>query len=207
MPPRGRRLPCRTSVSASASRFWWAAAREGSIAAMATAGTLLFAFHQSFYGGAGLRVLILPPWVFFLLTAVLYLFLRTLVVTLGLFFPRQRPEFIVCPECGRLLDDTSPEGVEAHRRIAVTPRPTEREVLAAVMLRRAIDDARRASRRDLSGASMDVSVPPREVENAPVSLAEFDRILRDLDRTREGRGPPERRPRGQRDGPARRPPS
>lgn len=185
----------------SASRWRRAAAREGAIVALAAFGSALFTLHQSFYSGSALHLIDEPAWAFLLVTGALYVFIRALFLIGGTFFPRQRPEFILCPECGRVLDDLTPRGVEEHRRIELTPKPTEREILAAVMLRKAIDDARRSSRRDLAGPAAGQGMPPSDVENPPVSLAEFDRILRDLDQSRARRGPGDRRPRGPGEGP------
>ncbi len=173
--------------------------RELAILGIAGAGSLLFMVHEGFYFASGSIGFALPartpPWAYLLLTGVLYLFLRMVFLVAGLFFVRERPEYIVCPECGRRLTDTSPDGVEAHRRLELTPRPTEREVMAAIMLRRAIDDARRSARKELTGPIVEFRELPGDVENPPVSLEEFDRILRELDGGRTGR-PSDRGPRG-----------
>jgi hypothetical protein len=64
------------------------------------------------------------------------------------------------------------------------------------MLRKAIDDARRLAKKDLTGPEPERVRLPGDVENAPVPLEEFERILRQLDTPHGGRGPDERRPKG-----------
>jgi hypothetical protein len=165
------------------------------------AGALLFVFHHTFYDGKGVTAIDMPLWLFAALVTVLYLFLRMAFIVAGMFFPRKRPEFVLCPECGRELDDASPHGVADHNRIALTPKPTGKEVLAAIMLRKAIEDARRSARRDLAGPRVEVPSLPDDAENMPVSFEELDRILARLTPTRGPKrgsdlggpkGPPER---------------
>ncbi len=180
----------------SESRYAKATAREFAVLAIAAIGTFLFFIHGSLYLQPGSQARPLTLEGFLLVTTILYLFLRLIFVVAGFYFPRARTEYVVCPECGREYDDAQPEEVAQHHRATVTPRPTEREVMAAIMLRRAIDDARRSSHRDLAGPRDVVARLPGEVENTSVPPDEFDRILRQLDATRGGRGPSGRRPRG-----------
>ena len=188
-----RRSVPRRIMPRSASGFARDAARETSVLAIAMVGAFLFFIHGSLYlqaGSAGRPVTLEG---FLLVTAILYLFLRLIFVVAGLYFPRPRRAYAVCPKCGRTFDATTPA---RRRRVAVTPRPSEKEDLAAIMLRRAIDDARRSARKDLSGPRSRVANVPGEVENPVVSPEEFERILRQLDASRLGRGPGDRGPRG-----------
>lgn len=180
----------------SESRYFRSTAREFAVLAVAAIGAFLFFIHGSLYLQPGSTARPLTLEGFLLVTTILYLFLRLLFVVAGFYFPKARPEYIVCPECGRAYDEAVPAEVAEHRRAAVSPRPTEKEVMAAIMLRKAIDEARRSSRRDLAGPRDVVTRLPGEVENASVPPDEFDRILRQLDATKGGRGPSERRPRG-----------
>ncbi len=180
----------------SESRYARSVAREAAVLAIAGMGAFLFFIHGSLYlqPGSVARPLTLEG--FLLVTAILYLFLRLIFVVAGLYFPRARPEYIVCPECGRAYDEATPGEGERHHRSLVTPRPTEKEVMAAIMLRKAIDDARRTARKDLLGPRVEVPRLPGEIENAGVPPEEFERILRDLDASRRGDEAGERRPRG-----------
>lgn len=174
-----------------------AAAREAAILVIAAAGSLLFFIHGTFEPPIGFRMMAITPWVFALLTAVVYLFIRMLFMVGAMFFPRKQPELVLCPECGRYYDDSTPDRIADHRRVELTPKPTEREILAAIMLRKAIDDARRSAKRPLAGPDVTMAELPGEVENPPISIDEFDRILRDLDFSKgPRRGPPDRRPKG-----------
>ena len=171
-------------------------AREFAVLAVAALGAYLFFIHGSLYlqsGSAG-RPLNLEG--FLLVTTILYLLLRLIFVVAGLYYPRPRTEYVVCPECGKALEDGAPEVLDRHRRVTVSPRPTEKEVMAAILLRKAIDDARRSARKPLSGRQDEVVRLPGDVENLPVSVDELDRILRDLDHPRGAREPSDRRPRG-----------
>lgn len=187
----------RSHVTESGSRFVRVAIRESGILAVALAGALLFDLHPSFYGGQ-VRSLGMPAWVVALLAVVLYLFLRMLFLIGTMFYSNREAELVLCPECGRLYDEARPGAMEAHHRIALSPKPTEREILAAITLRKAIDDARRSATRPLAGPQVVLSdVPPGEIENAPVPLDQFERILRDLDVAHgPRRAPTDRRPKG-----------
>ncbi len=193
---RGRSMAPISTMTLSESGFAGRTAREFALLGIAAAGAFLFFVHGALYlqPGSAARPLTLEG--FLLVTTILYLFFRLVFVVAGLYLPRARPEYVVCPECGRQLDDTSPEGIARHHRTALVPKPTEKEVLAAVMLRRAIDDARRSSRHDLRGPGAQGGDLPGDVENLPVPIEEFERILRDLDGGRPPRDPSERRPKG-----------
>ncbi len=180
----------------SDSRYVRRTAREFAVLAVAAIGAFLFFIHGSLYLQSGSTARPLTLEGFLLVTTILYLFLRLIFLVAGFYFPQARPEYVVCPECGRAYDEAVPGEAAEHRRSAVTPRPTEREVMAAIMLRKAIDEARRSSRHELAGPRDEIVRLPGEVENASVPPEEFDRILRQLDGTRGGRGPSERRPRG-----------
>ena len=95
---------------------------------------------------------------YLLVTAVTYLFLRFVGIALALRPSRVHAEPVRCPECGQWLDDPTASGLEAHRRVELTPRPTPKEVVSAVALRRAVDAARLgihrpSDRREASGPS------------------------------------------------------
>ncbi len=178
------------------SEFARTTAREFAVLAVAAVGAFLFFIHGSLYlspGSAG-RSLNLEG--FLLVTAILYLFLRMIFVVAGLYYPRARPQVVVCEECGRALDPASSGAVARHARTGLTPRPTEKEILAAVMLRKAIDEARQSAQKSLAGPRPNELRLPGDIENAPVPVEEFERILRQLDSRGGIRDPAERRPKG-----------
>lgn len=180
----------------SESRFARTTAREFAVLAVAGVGAYLFFIHGSLYlqPGSAARPLTLEG--FLLVTAILYLFLRLIFVVATLYYPQAEPVKTVCETCGRALFEETLKDTARHYRIRPSRRPTEKEVLAAVMLRKAIDDARRLSRKDLAGPRSDEVRLLGDVENAPVPPEEFERILRQLDSPRSPRDPDERRPKG-----------
>ncbi len=180
----------------SESRYFRTTAREFALLAVAALGAFLFFIHGSLYlqpGSTG-RPLTLEG--FLLVTTILYLFFRLVFVVAGFYVPRPRTEYVVCPECGRAYDEGARSAAEHHQRAPLSPRPTEKEVMAAIMLRKAIDEARRSARKDLTGPRDMVPRLPGEIENTGVPPEEFDRILKQLDASRGGRGAGDRRPRG-----------
>ncbi len=183
-------------MKASQSAYFRPTARELAVLAVAALGAYLFFIHGSLYLQPGSQARPLTPEGFFLVTTILYLLLRLVIVVAGLYYPRPRTEVTVCAECGREIAEGAPDAVERHRRATLSPRPTEKEVMAAIMLRKAIDDARRSAQKPLSGPRDEVVRFPGEVENLPVPVEELDRILHDLDHLRHTRGPTERRPHG-----------
>ncbi len=180
----------------SGSRFARTTAREFAVLAVAAIGAYLFFIHGSLYLQAGSAARPLSLEGFLLVTTILYLLLRLIFVVAALYFPRPEARPAVCEECGRALDEAAPTDAERHSHPGPSRRPTEKEVLAAVMLRKAIDDARRLAKKDLVGPRAAEVRIPGEVENVPVPLEEFERILRQLDAPRSGRPPDDRRPKG-----------
>lgn len=192
----GRGVSSHVGMERSGSGYLQHTAREFAVLAVAAVGSYLFFIHGMLYlqpGGTG-RPLSLEG--FLLVTALMYLFLRLVFVVAGLYYPRAAPRYTVCAECGKVLDQTAPQAPARHPAAGLSHRPTEKEVLAAVMLRKAIDDARRLAKKDLAGPPPEAPRLPGDVENAPVPMDEFERILKQLDTPRDGRGPDERRPRG-----------
>ncbi len=158
-------------MNAYQSRIVHVALRETLLLLIAAAGSSIFYIHEFFTGNP-----LVPrgfTWdLFVLLTLILYVFIRAITIVTSMRAPSLFADLELCPECGQPLDDGTPKGLEAHRRITLTPRPTEKEIVAAVALRKAIDDARRAARaahREMDGP-LEI---PGDVENAPSG---FDRL-------------------------------
>ena len=182
-------------MKASESGFARTTAREFAVLAVAALGAYLFFIHGSLYLQPGSAARPLTFEGFLLVTTILYLLLRLIFVVASLYYPRARPAYVVCPDCGRALEDDATKTAERHRKHPLSPKPTEKEVLAAIMLRKAIDDARRSARKDLSGPRAHVVRLPGNPENLPLPMDELERILRDLDKPRGSRGSQDRTPR------------
>lgn len=184
-----------STMELSGSRYARTTAREFAVLGVAAVGAYLFFIHGSLYLQSGSIARPLTLEGFLLVTAILYLFLRLNFAVAGLYYPR-RTEHVVCEECGRAVEPTAPHEATHGPRTNHPRRPTEKEVLAAVLLRRAIDDARRSSQKDLVGRRPDEVRVPGDIENVPVPIEEFRRILKQLDSPRGGEGPGDRRPKG-----------
>jgi hypothetical protein len=176
------------------SGFTRSTAREFAVLAVAALGAYLFFIHGALYlqPGSSSRPVTLEG--FLLVTALLYLLLRLTFVVAGFYLPPAQPKYVVCPECGEKQDEAHPVEVAWRRRVPASAKPSDKEVLAAVMLRKAIDDARRTAQKNLSGPKTGGLLLPGEAENPPLSYEEFERILRDLDSKRFGRDDSNRRP-------------
>lgn len=79
-------------------------------------------------------------------TVVIYLFLRAIGLVAERRALRVQAGLVSCPECGQWLDDPTAAGREAHNRIELTPKPSQKEIASAIALRKAVDAAHRASR-------------------------------------------------------------
>ncbi|TMA01391.1 MAG: hypothetical protein E6J92_07295 [Methanobacteriota archaeon] len=116
--------------------------REILLVGIAAAASFVFINHDNLYLSHPFRLSDARIESYFLATAMAYLFLRLVIVALELRLPRGHSELVRCPECGQWLDDPSAAGLEAHRRIELTPKPSRKEIVSAVALRKAVDAAR-----------------------------------------------------------------
>ena len=123
----------------SGSRF---AAREVLLVGIAAAASFVFLNHENLYLDRPFAFADARIESYILATTVLYLFLRLVIIVAEMRSPRRHEELVRCPECGQWLDDPTTAGLEAHRRIELTPRPSPKEIVSAVALRRAIEAAR-----------------------------------------------------------------
>ena len=121
------------------------ATRELILVSLAAVASFLFINHDNLYLTQAFSLSIAPLESYILATIVIYLFLRLLVVTLDMRPVRTHAELVRCPECGQWLDDPTTSGLEAHRRVELTPRPTEKEIVSAIALRKAVDASRLSS--------------------------------------------------------------
>lgn len=153
-----------------AHRVAYVSVREALIVTIAAFGAVLFLNHPLLYLEDGFVPYSGPLAAYVLVTVVLWLFLRGALFAAAMRPVRVRDGVEICPECGQRLDDGTPSGLETHRRVPLTPRPTEREVIAAVALRRAVDDARAIPRHAHPVAGNPLARITEDVENRPRSL-------------------------------------
>src|SRR5256886_8472988 len=143
----GGRIPCegrpgrRESVTGFRTRERRSAARELAIVSLAGLASFLFINHENLYMSGPFALSNAPVEAYLLATIVIYLFLRMLITAAGMRPTRVRPGSLRCPECGQPLDTLTAAGREAHHRIELTPKPSEKEVVSAVALRKAVDAA------------------------------------------------------------------
>src|SRR5207249_8529253 len=106
----------RDVMSRFATREAHFALREALILALAGVAAFLFLNHENLYLTGPFTLSKAPLEAYFLVTTVMYLFLRLVVIALGMRVPRARPELVRCPECGQWIDDSTAAGREAQDR-------------------------------------------------------------------------------------------
>src|SRR3989454_4551816 len=166
------------------------AARELAIVSLAGVASFLFMNHENLYLSGPFALSNAPLEAYFLATIVIYLFLRMLIIAAGMRPTRARSGSVQCPECGQRLDTLTASGREAHLRIELTLKPTEREVVSAVTLRKAVDAAHFSARASKAVSRDDIATPTRDLEN--VSSRDLVAAIDDpdlLERLLHGPGP------------------
>jgi hypothetical protein len=164
--------------------------REALLVGIAAAASFVFLNHEILYLDRPFQVADSRIEPYLLATAILYLFLR-LVIAVAEMRPARAPaELVRCPECGQRLDDRSAAGLEAHRRIELTPRPSPKEVVSAVALRKAVDAARFGphSPAENEGARVPIGQKPVNLADADLLAALNDPDF--LERARHSPQPP-----------------
>jgi len=116
--------------------------REVLLVGIAAAAAFVFINHDNLYLSHPFRLADARIESYSLATAMIYLFLRLVIVALELRPAQTHAELVRCPECGQWLDDPTAAGLEAHRRIELTPKPSQKEIVSAVALHKAVDAAR-----------------------------------------------------------------
>ena len=157
-------------VNPNESRLAHVALREALLLGILALASVLFINHGILYLTGDVAPRSTRPESYALVTVVLYVFVRGIDLVLRVRAPRVKADLVLCPECGQDLADGTPKAAQVDRTEPLTPRPTEKEILAAVALRRAIDDARRVA--ELRGRGVDpvVSAFRGDFENAPAAL-------------------------------------
>ena len=146
----------------SGSRFM---VREILLVGIAAAASFVFLNHENLYLDRPFALADARIESYILATTVLYLFLRLVIIVAEMRPPRVHAELVRCPECGQWLDDPTAAGLEAHRRIELTPKPSPKEVVSAVALRNAVEAAR-AGTPSPRGRSGDRSAAAQRPENS-----------------------------------------
>ena len=141
------------------------AARELAIVSLAGLASFLFINHENLYLSGPFALSNAPLEAYFLATIVIYLFLRMLIIAAGMRPTRVRPGSLRCAECGQPLDNLTAAALEAHHRIERTPRPSEKEVVSAVALRKAVDAAHLSVRASKAVSRDGIATPTRDLEN------------------------------------------
>jgi len=129
---------------------------------LAAAGAFVFINHENLYLTHPFQLADVRIESYALATIMIYLFLRLVILALEMRPTRAPANLVRCPECGQWLDVRTAAGLAAHRRIELTPKPTQKEIVAAVALRRAVDATRLPNiPRHLPGdLEMNAAVPP-----------------------------------------------
>lgn len=141
------------------------AVREFAIVGLAGIASFLFINHQNLYLSGPFALSKAPIEAYFLATIVIYLFLRMLIIAAEMRPTRARIETQRCLECGQRLDGLSTAERDAHRRIELTPKPTEKEIVSAVALRKAVDAADFSARASTVVSRDDIATSARDLEN------------------------------------------
>ena len=167
------------------------AAREFAIVSLAGLASFLFLNHENLYLREPFALSNAPIEAYFLATIIIYLFLRMLIIAVEMRPTRSRKGAIRCPVCGQRLDTLTAAGRDAHRRIELTPKPSEREIVSAVALRKAVDAAHFSTRASKAVSRDDVTTSARDLEN--VSSRDLVAAIEDpdlLERLRHSPHPP-----------------
>ncbi len=178
-------------MSGYRTREGGSAAREFAIVSLAGLASFLFLNHENLYLREPLALSNAPIEAYFLATIVIYLFLRMLIIAAEMRPTRSRKGAIRCPECGQRLDTLTAAGRDAHRRIELTPKPSEREIVSAVALRKAVDAAHFSARTSKVVFRDEVTTTARDLEN--VSSRDLVAAIDDpdlLERLRHSPNPP-----------------
>lgn len=150
---------------------------EGLLVGLAGTAAFMFINHENLYLTHPFQLADVRIESYALATIMLYLFLRLVILALEMRPARAPANVMRCPECGQWLDARTAAGLAAHRRIELTPKPSQKEVVSAVALRKAVDAARLPSvrRRSPEGIEMKTVVPPPTNVGSPdVTAAEAD---------------------------------
>ena len=118
------------------------ALRELLLLVIAAAASFVFINHENLYLNHPFRLADARIESYLLATIVIYLFLRVAIIALEMRPPQTSDGLVRCPECGQWIDVQSFDGLAAHHRIVLTPKPSSKEIVSAVALRRAVDAAR-----------------------------------------------------------------
>lgn len=166
------------------------AVRELLLLGLLAGAAVLFINHGLLYFTGDTTARSTRPEAYVVTTLVLYLFVRGVYLVLSLRPPRVQGDLVLCPECGQELDDPTPKGLADHHRVPVTPRPTERDVIAAIALRKAVDEARFNAQRRNAGPDPLAALLKIDIENptSPVQVVRGTRAPEDP----KGRAPTER---------------
>jgi hypothetical protein len=144
---------------------------------LAAAGAFVFINHDNLYLTHPFQLADVRIESYALATIMIYLFLRLVILALEMRPTRAPANLMRCPECGQWLDARTSAALAAHRRIELTPKPSQKEVVSAVALRRAVDAARLPSVPGRLPRDLETNVaipPPANAGNPDLTAARAD---------------------------------
>ena len=112
---------------------------EALLVGLSAAGAFVFINHENLYLTHPFQLADVRIESYVLATIMMYLFLRLVLLAFEMRPMRAPPSMMRCPECGQWLDTRTAAGLAAHRRIELTPKPSQKEVVAAIALRKAVE--------------------------------------------------------------------
>jgi hypothetical protein len=157
-------------MSLNGSRIAHVVLRESLLVGILALASVLYIYHGILYLMGDVAPRSTRPEAYILVTAILYVFVRGIDLVLRSRAPRVKANLELCPECGQELSDAAPKLIHPQVSEPLEPRPSQKEVLAAVALRKAIDDARDVAR--MRGRAVDpvVSALRGDFRNAPAAV-------------------------------------
>ncbi len=169
---------------------------EALLVGLAAAGAFVFINHENLYLTHPFQLADVRIESYALATIMMYLFLRLVILAFEMRPARALANRVRCPECGQWLDARTAAGLAAHRRIELTPKPSQKEVVAAVALRRAVDATRLPSvaRHLPNNLETNVAIPaPTNALPLDVTAAKAETDPAYLERMRHSPFPSDRR--------------
>lgn len=143
--------------------------RESLLVGLAAAAAFVFINHENLYLTHPFQLADVRIESYVLATIMAFLFLRLAILAFEMRPTRASANLVRCPECGQLLDAYTAAALAAHRRIELTPKPSQKEIVSAVALRKAVDAARLPTvpRRLPGDFETNTAIPPPENAGTP----------------------------------------
>ncbi|MGQ0796953.1 MAG: hypothetical protein ACT4OI_03695 [Methanobacteriota archaeon] len=157
-------------MNASESRFVEVLLRELLLLALLGGAAVLFINHGILYFTGDTALRSSRPEAYVVTTLVFYVFVRGVYLVLSVRPHRVQGDLVLCPECGQELADPTAAGLAEHYQEVLTPKPSERDVLAAIALRKAVDEARFNAERRGAGPDPLAALVRGNLDNLPAGV-------------------------------------